>query len=130
MKEEGLDYLFEILYKVLFGIAIFWFSCFIISKCTKKEVVENPNKCHWKNIDPNRSPGDVISYDYENMTVTYREPGKYKPENNKYKAPISTGVTIKSGNVSINTGLSNEEILEQLDLDYHDVRDYLGDELR
>ena len=72
----------------------------------------------------------VISYDYENMTVTYREPGKYKPENNKYKAPISTGVTIKSGNVSINTGLSNEEILEQLDLDYHDVRDYLGDELR
>ncbi|WP_370757742.1 hypothetical protein [Coprobacter secundus] len=125
-----MDYLFNLMYKVLFGIIMFWFLSLGVSKCTRKEVVENPNKCHWKNIDPNRSPGDVISYDYKNRTVTYREPGEYKPKNNKKYKSNNSGVTLKSGNVSINTGLSDEEILEQLDLDYHDVRDYLGDELR
>lgn len=36
------------------------------------------------------------------------------------------GVVLKSGGGDILTGLSSEEILEQLDLDYQDVYDYYG----
>lgn len=36
------------------------------------------------------------------------------------------GVVLKSGGRDILTGLSSEEILEQLDLDYQDVYDYYG----
>ena len=42
------------------------------------------------------------------------------------------GVVLNSGGKKIVTGLSSEEILEQLDLDYQDVYDYYGgaEELR
>ncbi|CDD15611.1 unknown [Alistipes sp. CAG:435] len=42
------------------------------------------------------------------------------------------GVVLNSGGNKIVTGLSSEEILEQLDLDYQDVYDYYGgaEELR
>lgn len=36
------------------------------------------------------------------------------------------GVVLKSGGRDILTGLSSEEILEQLDLDYQEVYDYYG----
>ncbi len=36
------------------------------------------------------------------------------------------GVVLNSGGKEIVTGLSSEEILEQLDLDYQDVYDYYG----
>ena len=36
------------------------------------------------------------------------------------------GVVLNSGGKQIVTGLSSEEILEQLDLDYQDVYDYYG----
>lgn len=36
------------------------------------------------------------------------------------------GVVLNSGGKKIVTGLSSEEILEQLDLDYQDVYDYYG----
>ena len=36
------------------------------------------------------------------------------------------GVVLNSGGRSIVTGLSSEEILEQLNLDYQDVYDYYG----
>ena len=36
------------------------------------------------------------------------------------------GVVLNSGGREIATGLSSEEILEQLDLDYQDVYDYYG----
>ena len=36
------------------------------------------------------------------------------------------GVVLNSGGMSIVTGLSSEEILEQLNLDYQDVYDYYG----
>lgn len=32
--------------------------------------------------------------------------------------------------VEVNTGLTSEEILEQLDIDYNDVYDYYGIEMR
>ena len=36
------------------------------------------------------------------------------------------GVVLNSGGKKVVTGLSSEEILEQLDLDYQDVYDYYG----
>ncbi len=39
---------------------------------------------------------------------------------------LSNGVVLNSGGKKIVTGLSSEEILEQLDLDYQDVYDYYG----
>lgn len=39
---------------------------------------------------------------------------------------LGDGVVLNSGGRSIVTGLSSEEILEQLNLDYQDVYDYYG----
>lgn len=36
------------------------------------------------------------------------------------------GVVLNSGGKEVVTGLSSEEIMEQLDLDYQDVYDYYG----
>jgi hypothetical protein len=47
------------------------------------------------------------------------------PRVNGYDGNNGVVLTLPGGN-KINTGLSSEEILEQLDLDYQDVYDYYG----
>ncbi len=47
------------------------------------------------------------------------------PRVNGYDENNGVVLTLPGGN-KINTGLSSEEILEQLDLDYQDVYDYYG----
>ena len=128
-----MDYLFEILYKMGFGLILIWFLSFGISRCWNGKPTGDfiiSSGSHWKNIDPNRPVTDIVSLDYDTRMVTYRSEGKYQGKYKTQRNSQSNGEALKTGNATINTGLSNEEILEQLDLDYHDVRDYLGDELR
>ena len=47
------------------------------------------------------------------------------PRVNSYDGNNGVVLTLPGGN-KINTGLSSEEILEQLDFDYQDVYDYYG----
>ncbi len=87
----------------------------------------------WKNEDPNRPVTDIADYDYENQTVTYREYGNREESDRQLREFVkrnSETVVLETPNGAIDTGLSSEEILEQLELDYHDAADYLGDELQ
>ena len=90
-------------------------------------------KSPWKNEDPNKPVTEIAEYDYENQTVTYyqyTDRDAADKQMNEFIQKNSETVTLETPNGTIDTGLSSEEILEQLELDYHDVADYLGDELQ
>lgn len=97
-----------------------------IKQKTKEEV---NTECFWNNYEPSKK-SYISGYDYINGIMEYSPmayPGQFdKPKTDK---KIS-GVTINTRDTKIETGLSNEEILEQLEIDYNDIYDYFGIELR
>lgn len=122
--------LFGKLRKGLYTFLIIWLCCFFLDKCINPDI-ESSGKPYWTNLEPGRSVQEIASYDYENMTVEYRDNRPYqgKLKSRSYSYP-SNGITIKSGNTVIKTDVTPEELLEQLDLDFHDIGDYYGIELR
>lgn len=95
----------------------------------KQKTKEEVNTECWNNYEPSKK-SYISGYDYINGIIEYSPmayPGQFdKPKTNK---KIS-GVTINTRDTKIETGLSNEEILEQLEIDYNDIYDYFGIELR
>lgn len=120
LKDHEVSPFFILWLKIVAWILVLWLVAYMFDKPAK---VEQPsNKCIWKNIDPSRRMSEISSYDYNTLTVTYADPAPPYRGRPKQTVTYSRGVTLQ-------TGLSNEEILEQLNLDYDDVRDYLGEEL-
>lgn len=125
-----MEYLVKYSVRIILTIFGLWLICFFISK-SQETHYEKPNGSYWKNIDPNRPVTDVESYDYVNRTVTYYDYTKKPEQKGLFSGKSSSdGIVFKSGNVTIQTDLSAEDILEQMDIDYNDIADYLGDELR
>ena len=122
---------FRVATKILYAIVGTWLFFFIltqISDCTNQK--EKPVGSYWTNIDENRPLTDIKHFNIQEKTVEYREPNLHR------NIPSYTGnnnegrVIITSGNVTIKTDLSAEEIIEQLDIEYEDIMDYMGSELR
>lgn len=87
------------------------------------------------NVNPNIPASEIKSRDYTNRTVTYREYGTPPPSKLYDKSDYNSngGFVIKANNgVEINTGLTRDDIIQQvmLDADIHDLVEYYGDELR
>lgn len=126
---EGFEAMFKWVFKVLIIMAIIMASAFIREGQRNRQ--KEPSKSYTWNTPSYPKPKDAdIKLDYETRTITYvppAYPGQFsKPKSSKpYK-----GVEIRTGNTTISTGLSSEEILQQLELDYNDVYDYYGIELR
>ena len=78
---------------------------------------------------PDNPPRPTFKYDYVVPTpdITYKEP-KFKSgrdeliPHNKY----GSGVTLDLGSVTIETGLTSDEIINQLTIDYQDLYDQYG----
>lgn len=116
--------------KLLIMVFIVMAVCIIRYKITESTKEPIKTGCYWKNIDPSLPYNRISDLDYVNGTVTYTPhayPGQFESTHstNNYN-----GVTLKAGDVTINTGLSSEEIIQQLDVDYNDIYDYYGIELR
>lgn len=131
MEEPGISkQIFDWLKKILYGVLGFWLLCFMVDKCTSEKRIPH-TKPYWSNLDPNRSVQDIARYNINEGTVTYRSNEPYRePIKSRMYYPKNDGITIKSGNTIIHTDVSPEELLEQLDLDYNDISDYYGIELR
>ncbi len=119
LKDHEVSPFFILWLKIVAWILVLWLVAYV---CDKPVEVDSKPKCVWKNIDPSRRMSEISSYDYNTFTVTYADPAP------PYRGRPSHSVTYSRG-VTLQTGLSSEEILEQLNLDYEDVRDYFGDEL-
>lgn len=129
--KDGFEAMFKWVVKVLIIITILLAYSFIREgqyRKHRKESLETPPV--WNTPGYPKPDNADIKLNYESRTITYvphASPGQFsKPKSNKpYR-----GVEIRTGNTVINTGLTSEEILEQLDIDYNDVYDYYGIELR
>ena len=123
--EEGINKLKNILRWVV----IIWLFCWMWD--TIKQIGKKPIEVgtHWTNIDPSRPVTDISSLDYTNRTVTYREYGA-SSSTSKVINPLEYKTIINTPSKKVEIDLTPEEVLEQLNLEYEDVRDYYGDELR
>lgn len=122
---------FRIATKILYAIVGTWLFFFIltqISDCTNQK--EKPVGSYWTNIDENRPLTDIKHFNIQEKTVEYREPNLHRNIPSYMGSNNEGGVIITSGNVTIKTDLSAEEIIEQLDIEYEDIMDYMGSELR
>ena len=82
----------------------------------------------WKGYDPTRPATDVKSLDYENNTITYRTYSDSASSPSDLPGKSHKGVTITTEEGQrVNTGLTNEELFEQLDLEYEDLFEYYMD---
>ena len=126
--------------KVIKHFLLFIFGISLIGGLLTEFVLKPIQESKWKpyvpsspftNIDPNRPVTDIAEYDYENKTVRYYDYSHNEESDkqmNDFIKRNSETIVLKTPDGEIDTGLSSEEILEQLELDYHDVGDYLGDE--
>lgn len=122
---------FKIATKILYAIVGTWLFFFIltqISDCTNQK--EKPVGSYWTNIDEDRPLTDIKHFNIQEKTVEYREPNLHRNIPSYTGSNNEGGVIITSGNVTIKTDLSAEEIIEQLDIEYEDIMDYMGSELR
>ena len=132
-----LQYLYKIGLKILIGMFSIWLLLTIpgkseIKKSQKIRETINENRNRWVNWDDTKKASDVVYLDVDNNKVVYRDTNKPK-SNDLYKRSRYSdlnGITITSGNVVIQTDLSAEEIIEQLDIDVNDIIDYYGGDLR
>lgn len=126
------DEAFTIVKKIMLIIFSIWLGCIVIAKISDPKPDDNKSSCYWTNIDPNRSVQYITDYDVENRKVIYEDGGYYDKPIMQKVTPYSnpSGITIRSGNTVIQTDVSPEELLESMDLDYNDILDYYGVELR
>ena len=112
-KKEAMDYVVNRVTKVMIILTIIIGGVLILDEDEPKTKVGS----YWKNMDYGRPASEVKSLNYETGTVTYRPTGKW---NGKLKTP----------DVQKINGMSHEELIEKMDLDYSDLIDYYGAEGR
>lgn len=115
--------------RILFVILAGWGLMFTIHKLNPPEPV--PPQPEWVGKDSSKRAYQIKHWDFENHVIEYYEP-ETPSEPYKVRERVTSSVEIPMGegySVVIN-GVSSEEVLESLEIDYEDVRDYLGAELR
>lgn len=115
--------------KVLRALLILWLFCWVWDTILQKSKEPIKTGNHWSNIDPNKHVTDILYLDYNTRTVTYREYGSGS-SNYKDQPPVKYNTVINTPSKVVEIDLTPEEVLEQLNIEYEDVRDYYGDELR
>lgn len=105
--------------RIMLGLIAFWLFGYVVQECDRMER-EKENRQHgqrttvWKNLDPNRRPSEIQSYDYENFTVTYNpkeEPRTYTP------------------NKKADSYIREPDLIDLNDVDPYDLIDYLDADL-
>ncbi len=86
-------------------------------------------KTYWKNIDPSRSRHEIVGYDYDNHLVEYVKYRGSEPFKLKVEYPTEVELRLANGTI-IKTGMSSDEILDQMEFDVHELIEYMGEELR
>lgn len=107
LEVDGVKYFLNLISTVVYSLVIFWLVCFIWDYLTTKLILESEKEPYPK--------------------LEYKEAlphGNRIPNN-----PVKRGHSIKTKEKEVIIDLTSEEILEQLNLEYEDVRDYYGDEL-
>lgn len=112
-KKEAMDYVVNRVTKVIIGLTIVIATFLLLNEEGTHTKVGNK----WKNEDFSKPASAVKSLDYETNTVTYRD---YRGFKGKVKIP----------DVQKINGMSHEELIEKMDLDYSDLVDYYGAEGR
>lgn len=112
-KKEAMDYVINRVTKVIIGLTIVIATFLLLNEEETHTNVGNK----WKNADLSKPASAVKSLDYETNTVTYRD---YRGFKGKVKIP----------DVQKINGMSHEELIEKMDLDYSDLVDYYGAEGR
>ena len=127
MDEHPIIWAFRKLTQITITITVIILIFWIWEKLTPIET--KTIKSHWVNEDPSKSVTDIQYLNYETGEVTYR---KYRTASREPKVSNSklstTNIVTSSGDITIE--LTPEEIIQQLNIDYEDIRDYYGDELK
>lgn len=122
-----IEWIFEKLFEILLWMAFIWLICWASSKFLINH--EPKDIKPFFKTDPNKPVTEIKSLNYNTGEVTYRTYGSPSREYNTNKGINSyTILSTPSGEIKLN--LTPAEIIQQLDIDYHDIRDYYGDELR
>lgn len=118
-------YIFRFIRRFLTVFAILW----LIGSLSSPQKHKNEDRTIiWKGYDPSRPASDICHLDYENMTITYRTYPDSGQRTQFYPRKRHNGVTITTGDGKrIETYLTNEELFEQLDLEYEDLYEYYMD---
>ena len=118
-------YIFRFVCRFLAVITTLWLICFL---STPQKHKSKDRTIIWKGYDPSRPASDISHLDYENMTITYRTYPDSGQRTQFYPRKLHNGVTITTGDGKrIDTHLTNEELFEQLDLEYEDLYEYYMD---
>lgn len=126
-------YIWRFIRRTSAAMFLLWLICYTLTEITKKPISQVvPPEEAWVGYDPSRPVTDIKEFDYVNRRVTYRtyrEPGAQAPRSkNNAKRDTSSGVTITTSDGRIiRTGLSYEELFEQLELEYEDLYEYYVD---
>lgn len=112
-KKEAMDYVVNRVTKVIIGLTIVIATILLLNEEGTHTKVGNK----WKNADFSKPVSAVKSLDCETNTVTYRD---YRGFKGRVKIP----------DVQKINGMSHEELIEKMDLDYSDLVDYYGAEGR
>lgn len=112
-KKEAMDYIVKGVTKYMVILFIILVGFLLL----KEEEPHTKIGSHWKNADINKPVSSIKSLNYETGTVTYRD---YEGFKGKIVIPDVPKIN----------GISQEELIERMDLDYHDLIDYYGAEGR
>ena len=112
-RKEARDYGVNRVTKGIIGLTIVIATFLLLSDEETHTKVGNK----WKNADFSKPASAVKSLDYETNTVTYRDYRGFKGK-------------VKITDVQKINGVSHEELIEKMDLDYSDLVDYYGAEGR
>lgn len=115
--------------RILLVIFLGWGAVFLIHKLNPPEQV--PPQPEWAGKDQSKRAYQIKHWDFENHAIEYYE-SETPREPHKAKERVTPSVEIPMGNdySVVLKGVTSEEVLESLEIDYEDVRDYLGAELR
>ena len=135
-NKEIRAYIRRFLTRMLSVAGMIWLIGYAIGEAEKKPPPPKraPEEI-WKGYDPTRPVTDISSVDFVKKQITYRvyrqpgEPSSPQESNAmEKKNPRGNGVVITTRNgKKINTGLTYEELFEQLHLEYEDLYEYYMD---
>lgn len=120
--------------KIFWAIVLSPIAFIIITVCLcpkedSKPVYTGKPHCHsFSGYDPSRSASEISSIDYENKVVYYHEPNNGNVKTSTLPQTGSSSVTLRNGDRTIDTGMTSEEIFDQIcrDIDFDDFADYYG----
>lgn len=125
--DNYIEVAFEKLFKVIRYICLIWIACWIVSKLIPPDAPVDTTP--FFKTDPNKPVTEIKYLNYNTGEVIYRT---YGPPSREYntKSGVNSYTTIHTSSGEVKINLTPTEIIQQLDIDYHDIRDYYGDELR